>query len=63
MKRTAIYAGIIALSFVLCGCNKVANHTEDAPTSEAILGGWEITSHDAEELQCGDDVVDWEWRT
>lgn len=50
MKRTAIYAGIIALSFVLCGCNKAVNHTEDAPTSEAILGGWEITSHDVEEL-------------
>ena len=50
MKKTAIFTGIMILSFVLCGCNGGAKPAEGAPDSEALLGGWEITSHDAEEL-------------
>ena len=50
MKKTVIYTGIMLLSFVLCGCSGGVKPVQDASASEALLGGWEITSHDAEEL-------------
>ena len=50
MKKTVIFTGIMILSFVLCGCNGGAKPAEGAPDSEALLGGWEITSNDAKEL-------------
>ena len=50
MRKTAIYTGIVLLSFVLCGCSGSAKPAQDASASESLLGGWEITSHDAEEL-------------
>ena len=49
-KKTAIFLGIVSLSFVLCGCQGGAKSVEDTPAPEELLGGWEITSHDAEEL-------------
>ena len=48
-KKTAIYAGIIILSFVLCGCKGQEKAAEE-PSSEALLGGWEMTEHEAQEL-------------
>ena len=50
MKKTVIYAGIMILSFVLCGCSGGAKSAGEAPSSEKLLGGWEITAHDAGEL-------------
>ena len=50
MKKTTIYAGIVILAFVLCGCSGGTKPTGEAPSSEKLLGGWEITTHDAEEL-------------
>ena len=48
-KKAAIYAGIVILSLGLCGCKSQAK-ADDAPASEALLGGWEMADHDAEEL-------------
>lgn len=48
-KKTAIYAGIIILSFVLCACKGQEKAAEE-PSSEALLGGWEMTEHEAVEL-------------
>ena len=48
-KKTAIYAGIVILSFVLCGC-KGQEKAGEVPSSEALLGGWEMAEHEAGEL-------------
>ena len=48
-KKTVIYAGVIVLSFVLCGCKSQAKTVEE-PSSEALLGGWEMAEHEAGEL-------------
>ncbi len=48
-KKTAIYAGIIVLSLVLCAC-KGQEKAAGEPSSEALLGGWEMTEHEAQEL-------------
>ena len=50
MKKAAIFAGIMLLSFALSGCNGGTKQSEEVPDSEALLGGWEITSHEAEVL-------------
>ena len=50
MKKTAIYTGIVLLSFVFCGCGAGKDPAGDVPASQPLLGGWEITSHEAEEL-------------
>ena len=49
-KNTAIFMGIAILSFILCGCKGQANTSGDTPVPDTLLGGWEIASHDAEEL-------------
>ena len=49
-KKTVIYMVIAILSFVLCGCKRQTNTVGEAPAPETLLGGWEITDHDAEEL-------------
>ena len=48
-KKTAIYAGIIVLSFVLCAC-KSQTKTAETPSSQQLLGGWEMADHEAGEL-------------
>ena len=48
-KKTAIYAGIVILSFVLCACQSQTK-TAEVPSSEALLGGWEMAEHEAGEL-------------
>ena len=50
MKKTVIYVGIMILSFVLCGCSGGAKSAGEVPSSEKLLGGWEITAHDSGEL-------------
>ena len=49
-KKIVIYMGIAILSFVLCGCKGQTNTAGETPAPETLLGGWEITDHDAEEL-------------
>ena len=49
-KKAAIYAVIAVLSVVLCGCKGQADTAEDTPVADTLLGGWEMVSHDAEEL-------------
>ena len=49
-KKAAIYVVIAVLSFVLCGCKKQENTAGDTPAPDALLGGWEIASHEAEDL-------------
>ena len=49
-KKTAVYLGVVLLSFLLCGCGKVEKSAGEADVPEMLLGGWEITSHEAEEL-------------
>ncbi len=48
-KKTAIYAGIIVLSLVLCAC-KGQEKAAGEPSSEALLGGWEMAASEAGEL-------------
>ena len=48
-KKTAIYAGIIVLSLVLCAC-KGQEKAAGEPSSEALLGGWEMADNEAGEL-------------
>ena len=48
-KKTACCAAVLALSVALIGCKGQAK-TEDVPSSEALLGGWEMTEHEAQEL-------------
>ena len=48
-KKTAIYTGILILSFVLCGC-KGQTKASDVSASEELLGGWEMADHEAQEL-------------
>ena len=52
MKKNTviIFIGIAILSFVLYGCKGQTNTADEVHASEATLGGWEITDHDAEEL-------------
>ena len=48
-KKTAIIAGTVVLSFVLCACSSQAKTAEE-PSSEQLLGGWEMAEHEAGEL-------------
>ena len=49
-RKLATYVGIAILSFVLCGFKGQTDTSGDTPATDALLGGWEIVSHDAEEL-------------
>ena len=49
-KKAASYVVIAVLLFVLCGCKEQEKTAGDTPAPDALLGGWEIASHDAEEL-------------
>lgn len=49
-KKIVIYTGIAILTLVLCGCKGQTNTAGEMPATETLLGGWEITDHDAEEL-------------
>ena len=50
MKKTVIYLIIAMSAFVLCGCSGGTKPAGEAPSSEKLLGGWEITAHDSGEL-------------
>ncbi len=49
-RKAVVYVGIAIMSFMLCGCKGQANSAGDTPAADVLLGGWEIVSHDAEEL-------------
>ena len=48
-KKTLCYTAVLVISVVLCGCKGQAK-AEPAPSSEALLGGWEMAEHEAGEL-------------
>ena len=48
-KKTVCYVAVLVLSVALIGCKGQAK-PEDVPASEALLGGWEMTEHEAQEL-------------
>lgn len=48
-KKTVCYVAVLVLSVALIGCKGQAK-TEDVPSSEALLGGWEMADHEAGEL-------------
>ena len=47
MKKKIMISAIVLL--VLCAC-KGQEKAADEPSSEALLGGWEMTEHEAQEL-------------
>ena len=50
-KKVILCACLTVLAFTLCSCAKTANTApNDAASDEALLGGWEIASHEAEAL-------------
>jgi len=49
-KKAVVYVVIAIMSFVLCGCKEQKKSSGDTPATDPLLGGWEIASHEAEEL-------------
>ena len=50
-KKAMLCTFLIALSLALCSCAKTADPVQsDSTSDDGLVGGWEITPHEAEEL-------------